>query len=93
MKMRKAGTCHVISFVLFSAGIPYGSVNLMYGVDKDESKANNLFFPSYVFSSLICPFAHLTFVCSFVQITSTAGGGTLTLEFGVLSRLTNDPGE
>ncbi|PON40157.1 Glycoside hydrolase [Parasponia andersonii] len=24
-------------------------------------------------------------------ITSTAGGGTLTLEFGVLSRLTNDP--
>ncbi|CDY68502.1 BnaAnng27500D, partial [Brassica napus] len=36
-------------------GIPYGSVNLMYG------------------------------------ITSTAGGGTLTLEFGVLSRLTNDP--
>lgn len=27
-----------------------------------------------------------------VQITSTAGGGTLSLEFGVLSRLTNDPG-
>ncbi|KAF3619694.1 putative varicose-related protein-like [Capsicum annuum] len=25
------------------------------------------------------------------QITSTAGGGTLTLEFGILSRLTNDP--
>ncbi|XP_022739361.1 alpha-mannosidase I MNS4 [Durio zibethinus] len=25
------------------------------------------------------------------KITSTAGGGTLTLEFGVLSRLTNDP--
>ncbi|CAN6855144.1 unnamed protein product [Brassica oleracea] len=25
------------------------------------------------------------------SITSTAGGGTLTLEFGVLSRLTNDP--
>ncbi|XP_006403205.2 alpha-mannosidase I MNS4 [Eutrema salsugineum] len=43
-------------------GIPYGSVNLMYGVDKHESK-----------------------------ITSTAGGGTLSLEFGVLSRLTNDP--
>lgn len=43
-------------------GIPYGSVNLMYGVDEHESK-----------------------------ITSTAGGGTLTLEFGVLSRLTNDP--
>lgn len=43
-------------------GIPYGSVNLLYGVDENESK-----------------------------ITSTAGGGTLTLEFGVLSRLTNDP--
>jgi len=27
------------------------------------------------------------------QVTSTAGGGTLTLEFGVLSRLTGDPGE
>lgn len=43
-------------------GIPFGSVNLMHGVDQHESK-----------------------------ITSTAGGGTLTLEFGVLSRLTNDP--
>ncbi|XP_021897079.1 alpha-mannosidase I MNS4 [Carica papaya] len=43
-------------------GIPFGSVNLMHGVDDHESK-----------------------------ITSTAGGGTLTLEFGVLSRLTNDP--
>ncbi|KAK8953108.1 putative alpha-mannosidase I MNS4 [Platanthera guangdongensis] len=43
-------------------GIPFGSVNLLHGVDKYESK-----------------------------ITSTAGGGTLTLEFGVLSRLTNDP--
>ncbi|KAF5752351.1 Glycosyl hydrolase family 47 protein isoform 1 [Tripterygium wilfordii] len=43
-------------------GIPYGSVNLLHGVDEHESK-----------------------------ITSTAGGGTLTLEFGVLSRLTNDP--
>ncbi|XP_057423847.1 alpha-mannosidase I MNS4 isoform X2 [Lotus japonicus] len=43
-------------------GIPFGSVNLLYGVDKHESK-----------------------------ITSTAGGGTLTLEFGVLSRLTSDP--
>ncbi|KAH9682334.1 alpha-mannosidase I MNS4 [Citrus sinensis] len=44
------------------AGIPFGSVNLLHGVDEHESK-----------------------------ITSTAGGGTLTLEFGVLSRLTNDP--
>ncbi|KAF8401793.1 hypothetical protein HHK36_012739 [Tetracentron sinense] len=26
-----------------------------------------------------------------LSVTSTAGGGTLTLEFGVLSRLTNDP--
>ncbi|XP_047951788.1 alpha-mannosidase I MNS4 isoform X2 [Salvia hispanica] len=43
-------------------GIPFGSVNLMHGVDENESK-----------------------------ITSTAGGGTLTLEFGMLSRLTNDP--
>ncbi|KAK7344054.1 hypothetical protein VNO77_13286 [Canavalia gladiata] len=43
-------------------GIPFGSVNLLHGVDKHESK-----------------------------ITSTAGGGTLTLEFGILSRLTNDP--
>ncbi|XP_075512241.1 alpha-mannosidase I MNS4 [Primulina tabacum] len=43
-------------------GIPFGSVNLLLGVDENESK-----------------------------ITSTAGGGTLTLEFGVLSRLTYDP--
>ncbi|XP_002985136.2 alpha-mannosidase I MNS4 [Selaginella moellendorffii] len=43
-------------------GIPYGSVNLLYGVSEDES-----------------------------QVTSTAGGGTLTMEFGVLSRLTGDP--
>ncbi|XP_020092701.1 alpha-mannosidase I MNS4 isoform X2 [Ananas comosus] len=43
-------------------GIPFGSVNLLHGVDEDESK-----------------------------ITSTAGGGTLTLEFGVLSRLTGNP--
>ncbi|KAI3877938.1 hypothetical protein MKX03_005733 [Papaver bracteatum] len=43
-------------------GIPFGSVNLLHGVDDDESK-----------------------------ITSTAGGGTLTLEFGVLSHLTNNP--
>ncbi|KAK4586232.1 hypothetical protein RGQ29_023427 [Quercus rubra] len=43
-------------------GIPFGSVNLLHGVDEHESK-----------------------------ITSTAGGGTLTLEFGVLSRLMNDP--
>ncbi|XP_038970215.1 alpha-mannosidase I MNS4 isoform X2 [Phoenix dactylifera] len=43
-------------------GIPFGSVNLVHGVDENESK-----------------------------ITSTAGGGTLTLEFGVLSRLTNNP--
>ncbi|KAA3454539.1 putative alpha-mannosidase I MNS4 [Gossypium australe] len=50
-----ATLCHI-------AGIPFGSVNLKYGVDEHESK-----------------------------ITSTAGGGTLTLEFGVLSRLTNDP--
>ncbi|KAK2647151.1 hypothetical protein Ddye_022346 [Dipteronia dyeriana] len=42
-------------------GIPFGSVNLLHGVDEHENK-----------------------------ITSTAGGGTLTLEFGVLSRLTND---
>ncbi|CAK7327170.1 unnamed protein product [Dovyalis caffra] len=43
-------------------GIPFGSVNLLYGVDEHE-----------------------------IRITSTAGGGTLTLEFGMLSRLTNDP--
>ncbi|KAH9603328.1 hypothetical protein KSS87_012079 [Heliosperma pusillum] len=43
-------------------GIPFGSVNLLYGVDENESK-----------------------------ITSTAGGGTLTLEFGILSRLTKNP--
>ncbi|KAJ4846236.1 Alpha-mannosidase I mns4 [Turnera subulata] len=43
-------------------GIPFGSVNLLHGVDEHESK-----------------------------VTSTAGGGTLTLEFGILSRLTNDP--
>ncbi|KAG5554569.1 hypothetical protein RHGRI_012209 [Rhododendron griersonianum] len=29
----------------------------------------------------------------FGSVTSTAGGGTLTLEFGVLSRLTNNPSE
>jgi len=45
-------------------GIPFGSINLKYGVDENESK-----------------------------ITSTAGGGTLTLEFGILSRLTNNTGK
>ncbi|RAL38801.1 hypothetical protein DM860_013482 [Cuscuta australis] len=43
-------------------GIPFGSVNLLHGVDDNENK-----------------------------VTSTAGGGTLVLEFGVLSRLTNNP--
>ncbi|GFP86082.1 probable alpha-mannosidase i mns4 [Phtheirospermum japonicum] len=57
-------------------GIPFGSVNLMHGVDENESKANPL---CILFTLLTC------------YITSTAGGGTLTLEFGVLSRLTNDP--
>lgn len=38
-------------------------------------------------------FIEINIFVLFVQITSTAGGGTLTLEFGVLSRLTNDPGE
>eukprot|EP00899_Mesostigma_viride_P002773 jgi/Mesvir1/12497/Mv08109-RA.1 len=42
-------------------GIPYGTVNLRYGVPKGEN-----------------------------TVTSTAGGGTLTLEFGLLSRLTGD---
>ncbi|OVA13843.1 Glycoside hydrolase [Macleaya cordata] len=42
--------------------IPFGSVNLLHGVDENESKAR-----------------------------SHPGGGTLTLEFGVLSRLTNNP--
>lgn len=37
---------------------------------------------------------HLFAISCFLilQITSTAGGATLTLEFGILSRLTNDPG-
>jgi len=36
--------------------------------------------------------ARLT-LCMLLQITSTAGGGTLTLEFGILSRLTNNTGK
>ncbi|XP_020682223.1 alpha-mannosidase I MNS4 [Dendrobium catenatum] len=52
----------LINSVVYFTGIPFGSVNLLQGVDEHES-----------------------------QITSTAGGGTLTLEFGVLSRLTNNP--
>jgi len=51
----------LLTNVLSFAGIPFGSINLKYGVDENESK-----------------------------ITSTAGGGTLTLEFGILSRLTNN---
>ena len=35
---------------LFSAGIPYGSVNLMYGVDEHESKAKHLLTPSCLFA-------------------------------------------
>ncbi|KAK4478154.1 hypothetical protein RD792_017436, partial [Penstemon davidsonii] len=60
-------------------GIPFGSVNLLHGVDENESKAK--------------PFCILFTLLKFCTqtITSTAGGGTLTLEFGVLSRLTNDP--
>jgi mannosidase alpha-like ER degradation enhancer 2 len=33
-------------------GIPFGSVNLMYGVDKHESKANHLLLPSHSFHIL-----------------------------------------
>lgn len=31
---------HICSFFLCSAGIPFGSVNLLYGVDEHESKAS-----------------------------------------------------
>ncbi|KAG6548383.1 hypothetical protein Mapa_010162 [Marchantia paleacea] len=57
-------------------GIPYGSVNLLHGVSEDESQARR---------------APLGSDISFYVVTSTAGGGTLTLEFGLLSRLTGDP--
>ncbi|RVW55905.1 Alpha-mannosidase I MNS4 [Vitis vinifera] len=69
---QQISACQLVK-VTVGNGIPFGSVNLLHGVDEHESKAKPLciFFPSY--------------------ITSTAGGGTLTLEFGVLSRLTNDP--
>ncbi|KAI8561202.1 hypothetical protein RHMOL_Rhmol04G0319700 [Rhododendron molle] len=62
-------------------GIPFGSVNLLHGVDENESKANHLTFLLYLCSKFGKP----------PLVTSTAGGGTLTLEFGVLSRLTNNP--
>ncbi|GER25487.1 Mannosyl-oligosaccharide 1,2-alpha-mannosidase IA [Striga asiatica] len=62
-------------------GIPFGSVNLMHGVDENESKANPLWILFTILTYYIFP----------ISITSTAGGGTLTLEFGVLSRLINDP--
>ncbi|KAK6914023.1 Glycoside hydrolase family 47 [Dillenia turbinata] len=66
-------------------GIPFGSVNLMHGVDEDESKAKLL-------SSQCLFLENYGFIkAPKVLITSTAGGGTLTLEFGVLSRLTKDP--
>ncbi|KAK3010771.1 hypothetical protein RJ639_011991, partial [Escallonia herrerae] len=73
-------------------GIPFGSVNLLHGVDESESKAK----PLYIVAShntFLSPFSNSHsrgYMCS-TPITSTAGGGTLTLEFGVLSRLTNDP--
>nr|CAB3478469.1 unnamed protein product [Digitaria exilis] len=67
-------------------GIPFGSVNLMYGVDENESKAS--FFISLIFLKSFTS-ERLTLFMLF-QITSTAGGGTLTLEFGILSRLTNN---
>ncbi|KAH7573879.1 hypothetical protein JRO89_XS03G0219800 [Xanthoceras sorbifolium] len=55
-------------------GIPFGSVNLLHGVDEHESKAKSLY--------------SLRLSANFII---SSGGGTLTLEFGVLSRLTNDP--
>ncbi|URD95133.1 Glycosyl hydrolase family 47 [Musa troglodytarum] len=61
-------------------GIPFGSVNLLHGVDENESKASHFI--------LIDKPNLITFR---FMITSTAGGGTLTLEFGVLSHLTNNP--
>ncbi|KAH9682332.1 alpha-mannosidase I MNS4 [Citrus sinensis] len=101
-------------------GIPFGSVNLLHGVDEHESKAKLLYSPSFkcTFYSIfdlyiatihfcnssyaVFPYAivfifnlhgsaHSFLMSGDVDITSTAGGGTLTLEFGVLSRLTNDP--
>ena len=45
-----------------STGMPYGTVNLRYGVPQDET-----------------------------PVTCTAGVGTFILEFGVLSRLTQNP--
>lgn len=45
-----------------TTGMPYGTVNLMYGVSEDES-----------------------------NVTCTAGVGTFIMEFGALSRITNNP--
>ncbi|KAK9182717.1 hypothetical protein WN944_025863 [Citrus x changshan-huyou] len=99
-------------------GIPFGSVNLLHGVDEHESKAKLLYSPSfkctfysifdlYIATIHFCNSSYAVFPYAIVfifnlhgsahsflmsgDITSTAGGGTLTLEFGVLSRLTNDP--
>ncbi|OEL23643.1 Alpha-mannosidase I MNS4 [Dichanthelium oligosanthes] len=66
-------------------GIPFGSVNLKYGVDENESKAS-FFLPPFFLSFT----AERLTLRMLLQITSTAGGGTLTLEFGILSRLTNN---
>lgn len=50
------------AFLSSKTGIPYGTVNLLYGVPKDET-----------------------------TVASTAGGGTLSIEFELLSRLSNNP--
>ncbi|KAF9605954.1 hypothetical protein IFM89_021280 [Coptis chinensis] len=83
-------------------GIPFGSVNLLHGVDENESKARCVVFIMLEKFRCPCPatgghlITHVTTIIAEVglrmlkHITSTAGGGTLTLEFGVLSRLTNN---
>ncbi|KAG1347674.1 Alpha-mannosidase I MNS4 [Cocos nucifera] len=69
----------------FSAAIEWVGKNVRFDIDKTVSVFETTI---RVLGGLLS--AHLI-ASDYATITSTAGGGTLTLEFGVLSRLTNNP--
>lgn len=106
MNMTKVGHCFVISFFsLFLFPLQESHMDLLiWCMVLTNMKARQNIFLLLALNYLKCwdRAAHfqladlifeLIFLKIYFQITSTAGGGTLTLEFGVLSRLTNDPGQ
>lgn len=59
--------------IIFAAGIPFGSVNLMHGVDENESKANPLcilftLLMCYLFTSLVNKYKRKQFLPSLILL-------------------------